>query len=315
MIPASRIASTGEAERWLRLVLLALAFALSVALGACSAAGDDGEATRRGGSGPGPLFYEIAREDGTVRGWLFGTIHALPAGTRWRTPVIDRATAEADSLVVEVATLGDAAAAARLFRDLGTTPGLPPLADRVPPEQRAALAALADRAGMNLARQQRTESWAAAMMLARVSAEGSPEHGVERALLRDFAGRPVRELEGAAGQLGIFDRLPEEAQRALLAAVVAASDPAQSAAARLREAWLEGDAAALEAATQEGMMADPRLRAALLTERNRAWLGPIEASLHSPGRPLIAVGAAHVVGPEGLVALLTERGWRVTRRP
>lgn len=312
MIPASRTAITGEAERWLRLALLALAFALSVALGACSAAGDDSAATRRDGSGPGPLFYEIAREDGTVRGWLFGTIHALPAGTRWRTPVIDRAATEADSLVVEVATLGDAAAA-RLFRDLGTTPGLPPLADRVPPEQRAALAALAERAGMSLARQQRTETWAAAMMLARVSAEGSPEHGVDRALLRDFAGRPVRELEGAAGQLGIFDRLPEEAQRALLAAVVAASDPAQSAPARLREAWLEGDAAALEAATQEGMMADPRLRAALLTERNRAWLEPIEAALQSPGRPLIAVGAAHVVGPEGLAALLMERGWRVTR--
>jgi hypothetical protein len=32
-------------------------------------------------------------------------------------------------------------------------------------------------------------------------------------------------------------------------------------------------------------------------------------------RPLIAVGAAHLVGPEGLVALLEAEGYRLSRIP
>ncbi len=290
-----------------------LALVLALVLGACS--GTPG--TREGNSNAAPaspLFYEIARNDGSARGWMLGTIHALPGGTAWRTPAIKAAIGTADRLVVEVAALGtDAAGSAGVFRELALTPGLPPLAQRVPPEHRAALASLADEAGLPLAQQQRTETWAAALMLARVDGSGDPANGVDRALIADFAQRPVRELEGARGQLGLFDRLPESDQRRLLVAVITASTQCTHEAEALRAAWLKGDIAALEAATTRGMMADPRLRAALLVERNRRWLSLIEAELAAPGRPLIAVGAAHLVGPEGLAALLEARGWRLTR--
>jgi uncharacterized protein len=313
MVPASRFDSRSKAEQMLRLAVLALIVALSVALGACSDAADRDKGARGGsGSAPAPLLYEIARDDGAVRGWMLGTIHALPAGTAWRTPAINDAVRKADRLVVEVA-LADGTAAARLFRELAATPDLPPIAARLPPEHHARVATLTGKAGLDEAQQRRTESWAAALILSRLTAEGSSEHGVDRALLRDFAARPVRELEGARQQLIIFDSLPEDAQRALLVAVIEASEPARNEATRLRNAWLRGDLAALETAAGRGMMADPRLREALLTGRNRRWLAPIEAELRSPERPLIAVGAAHLVGPEGLIALLEDRGWRLTR--
>lgn len=313
MISASSHAITGKAEHMLSLALIALILALSLALGACSERAGSGKDGRKSGPAASPLFYEIARADGLAQGWLFGTIHALPDGTEWRTPAITAAINSADSLMVEVASLDDAQTMARTFRELATTADLPLLADRVPPEYRPGLAKLADKAGLPPRQQQQTESWAAGLILARVSAAGDPANGVDRALLSDFAGRPVRELEGVRGQLGIFDRLAEAEQRALLVAVLVASKQDQHEAEALQNAWLRGDVTALEAASVRGMMADPRLRSALLLDRNRRWVPLIEAELQEAGRPLIAVGAAHLVGPEGLIALLEAQGWKLTR--
>ncbi|MFO6447260.1 TraB/GumN family protein [Erythrobacter sp. NE805] len=270
-----------------------------------------------GGGGPGepanPLLYEIAAADGTPKGWLLGTIHALPPGTGWRTPEVGRVLGAADLLVVEVEGLADEAALARTFAGLAASPGLPPLAARVPPDLAAPLAALMDRGGFAPDRFDGTETWAAALALARVDAAGDPAEGVDRALIADFAGRPVRELEGAAGQLAIFDRLPEPQQRAMLAAVVReGTDPARDPE-RLQRAWIAGDAAAIAASTREGILADPSLREALLTARNRRWAEAVAALLAEGKRPLVAVGAAHLVGPEGLAALLQAKGYRLRR--
>lgn len=296
-----------------RLALMALVLTFAIGLSACSERAD--EANRQGSSGPppSPLFYEIARDDGGVEGWILGTIHALPDGTEWRTAAIDTAVAQADVLVVEVAALDDAKAMALTFSELATTPDLPLLADRVASEHRARAEQMAKKAGLGPRQQRRTESWAAGLILARLSADGDPANGVDRALIADFGSRPVRELEGARAQLQIFDSLAEADQRALLTAVITSGDPAAGHAARLRTAWLTGDVTALEAATREGILAHPPLRSALNTQRNQRWMPAIEAALLSSERPLIAVGAAHLVGPEGLAALLEARGWRLTR--
>ena len=52
--------------------------------------------------------------------------------------------------------------------------------------------------------------------------------------------------------------------------------------------------------------------AGLVGARNRAWMGPLQAEL-SRGGAFVAVGALHLPGADGLVALLRARGWTVTR--
>ncbi len=293
-----------------RLAAAVVAPLLLVVLAGCSAApgGTAAEAPP-----PSPLLYELASADGTVEGWMLGTIHALPAGTDWRTPEIGRVVDAADLLVVEVASLGDGASVARSFAALSSTPGLPPLAERVPADLAAPLADLLRRGGHDPARFTGIETWAAAIILAQVDAAGDPAHGVDRALLRDFAGRPVRELEGAEGQLAIFDRLTEAQQRTMLAAVIRESPRAREDPGRLQRAWLVGDAAAIEQSTREGILAGADLHLALLTNRNRRWADALIPMLQQEPRPLIAVGTAHLVGPEGLAALLEERGYRIRR--
>lgn len=306
MIACSGVGSWRTARR---LAAVLLAPVLALALAGCS----DPPDAEADAPPPNPLLYEIASADGAVEGWILGTIHALPPGARWRTPAIGRVVGEADVLVVEIAELGDSAGLSRILAALARSPGLPPLDQRVPEKLRPALADLMARGDLDLSDFRQTETWAAALALARIDAEGDPANGVDRALIAEFASRPVRELEGARAQLAIFDRLAEADQRAMLSAVVDEAERADPA--RLQRAWLAGDAAVIEQSTRTGILADPALRAALLVERNRRWAAALVPLLEQPARPLIAVGAAHLVGAEGLAAMFEARGYRVRRLP
>lgn len=305
---ASRCTAGTFVRCWIAAII---APALLFALSGCSDAGDGAGNAERGP--PSPLLYELAAADGTVEGWMVGTIHALPDNVDWRTAAMQDTVESADLLVVEVAALGNAAALRKSYADLAQSAGLPPIAERVPADLRAPLLELMGRGGYTPESLAATETWAAALALARIDAAGDPANGVDRAMIADFVGRRIRELEGATGQLAIFDRLPEQQQRAMLAAVVSQSADANADPERLERAWIAGDAARIEAATHEGILAVPALREALLVGRNKRWAAVLSPLLRAEPRPLIAVGAAHLVGPEGLAALLTAEGYRVRR--
>ncbi len=49
----------------------------------------------------------------------------------------------------------------------------------------------------------------------------------------------------------------------------------------------------------------------LLVERNKNWMPKIEALFTRRGRALVVVGAAHLVGPDGLLAMLRSKGYIV----
>lgn len=293
--------------------LSAIALACTLLIAACSGGdADHGEETARPSANP--LVYEIANAQGEVEGWLLGTIHALPDGVSWRTAQIGQAVEAADVLWVEIADQADAAANAATFSRLATTPGLEPLALRVDAQLRGPLDQILSRSQIPLERFQSTEDWAAAIMLARVDAKGKPENGVDRAIIGDFSGRPIHGFETTASQLTIFDTLSPRDQRDLLEGTVREWVASRDDPEWLMQAWLAGDEARLAKATGEGILADPELNEALLVARNRRWMEMLVPELERPEKPLVAVGAAHLVGDEGLVALLKAEGYSVRRK-
>ena len=276
-------------------------FALSLA--ACSPQSDPAN----------PALWEISGPNG-AHGWLFGTIHTLPRPARWRSPRVVAALAASDTLVVEIAALNDDAGTARIFRNLSRHPGEGPLSARVDPALRPALAQAEAKADMKDGDFATIETWAAALMLAQAGDEGSDAaNGVDRALLKEIGAKPVAELEGAGRQLGLFHALPETSQRAMLAAVLRGAGRASLDAQSLAAAWRRGDMGRIEGETRNGMLADPTLRQMLFLSRNRAWAADIAARLAGGAHPFVAVGAAHMAGPEGLPALLAARGFTVRR--
>ncbi len=252
---------------------------------------------------------------GGQKAWLFGTIHALPRPVAWRSDKVAAALEQSDRLVLEVARIDDDAATARTFAALAESPGLPPLMQRLPGDLQAELGAALKQDGFAPGALDRYESWAAALMLqnaAMAAGKSDSANGIDRALLRGYA-KPVEEFEGAAAQLAIFDRLPEPAQRALLAATLGRSGDEMSELRQLEQAWAHGDLALIDTATDADFLHHPDLRDALLVSRNRAWLIKLSAQLTRGAHPFVAVGLAHLVGKDGLPALLSAQGYKVTR--
>lgn len=249
------------------------------------------------------------------KAWLFGTIHALPEPVEWRSAKVDAALKGADRLVLEVADITDDAKTAKAFADLAQSPGLPPLDARVQPDLRDDLSEDIKAGGMQPGSLDPYETWAAALMLQNAAAAASAvesSNGIDRAIALAWQG-PIEEFEGARNQLAIFDALPEGAQRALLDAVLIEADGREMQIHDLQQAWARGDMTLIARVTDEDFAKAPVLREALLVGRNRAWVSKLEAMLTAGARPFVAVGAAHLAGTDGLPALLTARGWKVTR--
>ena len=279
-----------------------------LALGACGAEPEpESEVTAQ------PILLEVASDNGAVEGWLFGTIHALPDGVSWRTPALDKAIAESDLLVVEVANLDEGSELTDIFVRLAFDESSGPLIDRIDPALRSQYEVLLTKAKVRSDHFDAMESWAAALTLAQVIQSAKTENGVDRALIRDFKGRDIVEIEGGEKQLGIFDALPEQDQRDLLDAVIAETRDYEDDMGRLARIWSEGNAEELAKLTREGILADPELYEALLAGRNRAWTAQLENLFSTDSRPLVAVGAGHMFGPDGLPAMLEASGYTVRR--
>jgi len=288
-------------NRGLAHLLLALLGALT--LGACSKPAE-----------VRPAMW-LVEGPGGQKAWLFGTIHALAEPVDWRSDTVEQALAQSDRLVLEVAAIEDDQATASAFARLASSPGLPPLDQRLPPDLHDELADALKAGGIKPGSLDGYESWAVALMLQQAATragESDSGNGIDRALASHYRGS-IDEFEGAAAQLAIFDRLPESAQRALLVASLEEHDELAAESRRLAQAWASGDLATIEHETDSQLAREPVLREALLVGRNRAWTERLTAILKAGGHPFVAVGTAHLVGKDGLPAMLMARGYKVTR--
>ena len=264
-----------------------------------------------------PALWKVADADTTI--YLFGTIHLLPPGTKWRSPVFDQAAAGADTLVVEtdIDESNPAGTLGELFK-LAISPGLPPLADRVKPEKRAALAVAIEKSGIPATALDKMETWAAAFLLLGVQFKDlglSPGSGVESVLKKQFqeGGKPIGELESNAEQLGFFDKLSEDAQREFLEGVIDDPKDMKGEFSGMVDAWSRGDLAGIAKSFNSDMGDAPELMDVLIARRNANWASWVKTRLDQPGTVMMAVGAGHLAGDKSVVNLLEKQGVKVTR--
>jgi hypothetical protein len=57
----------------------------------------------------------------------------------------------------------------------------------------------------------------------------------------------------------------------------------------------------------------PEIYQALLIDRNNTWIAQIEAMSKTAEVEFILVGALHLVGSDGLLSMLSSRGYQITQ--
>jgi len=127
----------------------------------------------------------------------------------------------------------------------------------------------------------------------------------------------IRGLETIEEQLAIFDELTADQQQAFLALTIAEIEDgrAMSELAVMSKAWLGADRSGFEHVLAQ-MRADPAPIARILTPRlmdgrNRMMAQRIEEIVRSGPPSFVAIGSLHLVGAEGVVSLLRQRGFMV----
>ena len=137
---------------------------------------------------------------------------------------------------------------------------------------------------------------------------GLDKHFYDRA---QAEGKAVQGFETAEFQLSLFDGMPMDQQDRMLAETLKELDTEINNVNKLGDAWKAGDAPAVERLVLPDLQQDPAIYKRLLVDRNHNWLPKLEALFARRGHAFVVVGAAHLLGPDGLLALLKGKGYAV----
>jgi uncharacterized protein len=249
--------------------------------------------------------------------YLAGSVHMLTKDFYPLNPALDSAFKDSDLLVEEV-DLGEMLSADSQF--LMLTRGM------LPADQ--SLDTVASPATVRLVKQHaaslglppeplmRFKPWALSLTLLALEWQtagfdanlGLDKHFYDRA---QDEGKAVEGLETTEYQISRFDGMSMAQQDELLATTLRGLDDEKANVSRLALAWKTGDAPAIERLVLQDLKDDPLMYQRLLVERNKNWLPKLELLLGRSGRAFVVVGAAHLVGPDGLLSMLKAKGYGV----
>ncbi len=266
-----------------------------------------------------PAIWVVKGPHATV--YLFGTVHALSKDDPWRSsPKIDAAIKQSQALWLEIPNVDDAASMQPLIMQLGLDPAHP-LSSKLTPDQLAKLTTDAASSGLpgGEAVFESMKPWLAALMLSLaplMQAGYDPNSGVELELKPEFvkANKPVKGFETAEQQMHFLADMPDKQQLDFLVSELDDYDSAVDKFKQMLAAWSAGDVDALDKLNNaEFRDKYPDLFQTLVVKRNQNFAAQIQNMLKGDGVSFVAVGAGHLVGKEGVPALLEKQGYKVTR--
>ncbi|MCB2012053.1 MAG: TraB/GumN family protein [Geminicoccaceae bacterium] len=288
---------------------LALAILLALTVRGDAATPSAGLADAR----PAPILWKATDTDSEI--WMLGSIHVLPPGTRWRTETIDRIVEETPLVYFEADVRIPAAES--WLRHTGDR-RVTDLSYKLTPAGWRRLEKIVGDADLHLGDFYYMQPWYAKHLLTDAMATDSGARltlGVDYTIEREArrAGKEIRYFETADDQISALAAAPEEEALADLEAFLAATESETGSYQSLLELWISGKAWRL-AKELRSQIASDAVYDALLVRRNENWVGQIVELMKGKGMALIVVGAGHLVGKDGVPAMLRRKGFTVTRQ-
>lgn len=288
-------------DRWLMLAALLVFCAMGVAVAAPDSRFDKG------------LLWQLERP-GTATSYLFGTIHSDDSAVATLAMPIQQAFDDSGVVVLEVVL--DARTVQSLSVGMQMTEGNSlesVLGDAL---YRRATAAMQQQgipetvvAGM--------KPWAVAVTLMMPPADSGVVLDQRLYQAAVAAGKDVAGLESVAEQMALFDDLSQQDQITLLEDTLDFLPEIERELAELLQAWRERDLRRLMAISDRYLQQGNSRLAAMfnqrvIVDRNHRMADRLQPYLQE-GQCFVAVGALHLPGEQGLLNLLEQRGYKITR--
>ncbi|MBL6749154.1 MAG: TraB/GumN family protein [Nevskia sp.] len=262
-----------------------------------------------------PFMWQVEGPKATH--YLLGSIHLMPREAQQLPGPIQDAYDAVDGLMFEtdIGKMGQPQTQLGLLASARSPQGLKA---EVGDKMYAELARYAAQLGMPMSLCQPYKAWFCALSLEVFTyrkAGFTGDDGIDEQIYRwaQEDGKTVRWFEPPSEQIGLFTGMPPALARDFLASSmdhgVSAGDDDPTAILR---AWRDNDTAAIAQLDAELKHRYPAVYQHLLAQRNRNWLPQLVRVIEGERATMVVAGAAHWVGPDGLVALLKARGYKVS---
>jgi uncharacterized protein len=252
--------------------------------------------------------------------YLAGSVHALDADSYPLAAAYEHAFTAAGTLVEEI-NLAEAEqlAAAPMLLAKGLYTDGRTFEGAVAKDTATLVATRLKNTGIPMEMIRTMKPW---MVMLMITAFEAQKAGLDAALGLDkhffdkarAANKPVLALETAESQIDRFDKMPEALQEQMLRSTLSELEVQRNSIAAMINAWRTGDAAAIEKMSLSSFDGYRGAYTSLIVERNNNWVPQIEACMAKPQPCLVVVGAAHLVGPDGLLTLLRKKGYTLEQQ-
>lgn len=326
----------------MRNFLYLLAFALTVLISACSPkTGAAVAETMPSKPPPAPaaepsfaptetdtaLLWRISGPGMSQESFLFGTIHIIPAEDYFLPSGMVAALNDSDEVVFEIdpRAMQDPMAIMGLMNKINMR-GDTSLEDLLPQEDYNEIESYFSESGLPFFMFKKMKPLFLSAMVGQdvqamqqgggISAS-TKSYELEMTELAKAADKSISGLETMEFQLSLFDSIPYQGQAEMLLEAVradkaGASDSGESEMDRIVDMYKRKAIEEMASSIAEEGKGASRFEELLLTRRNASWVPLIEAKIKGDSPKLFAVGAAHLGGDNGVIALLRKEGYTLT---
>lgn len=249
--------------------------------------------------------------------WLWGSIHFGRPDMNPLPPAARKAFNQSPVLVVEAdVTSPESMRQVVDMYNLGLLPAGDELKRHLSPRTMAEI----QKQKVDLVPLNRFRPWLAAISLEAAALQRAgltEDQGVDIQILKMAKNtKTIKELEGMKAQMEMFTGMSAEEQEQLLYHTLLSLPRLAAEMDQMMDAWEQGDVEAMTEMVFGDLNEHPDLEPMfqrLFGDRNRLMADRIESYLETGPNHFVVVGAGHLLGPEGLPALLERKGFKVAR--
>jgi len=249
--------------------------------------------------------------------YLLGSVHVLKQEYYPLRPVIETAFAGCEALAVEVDLSPEKIMPAGMkMLDQGMCKGEETIKDHLTPEAYTEAEKAMKAMGLDISGFLKFKPWMLASLIQQKELGElgfDANYGIDLYFLKQAAGKKeILELEGVDFQLGLFAGLTKEESSGFLLSTLLEVEKMGEATDVIIRAWLAGDTEAMAKIVLDDIKSTPELLPffkKLVDDRNRRMADRIVEYIDARKKFFVVVGAMHLIGEQGIVRLLHDRGF------
>jgi uncharacterized protein len=267
-------------------------------------------------SSPKGFLWKIRSETGTA--YIVGSIHAYKSELYPLPKKMENAFDKSDALAVEanINEINPGSMTAIINGALYEDKSI--LGQHISRETYEMAVQKIKELGLPLEPFQNTKPWFVALTVTSMELQKlglDPEYGIDKYFLKKAENKKrIVELESIDYQVNLLSSFSDTEQELFLVSTLRDLDFLKREINTLLKSWNTGDTKPMESFVSKSLQDDPRMLPIyekLVFERNKNMASKIEGYLKTNEQYFVVIGAAHLVGKDGIIEILKKKGYLV----